>query len=253
MQIGQAIALEQLGHGRGRRCRVGIAAVVVAGEWRNTHADAVGADFGDHRLDHFAQKAQAVFHAAAIQIAALVGARREELVRQIAVGGMDLDPVEPGPDSVRRALCIVGNRFLDFSQGHRTRWRCREAGITAVGHLTVDLQRVEVVVDFGRPQRRLAIEDRVGADPAAMPELHEDMATLGMDGVSHLAPALDLRLAVDARRLLESAGLGGDVGALGNEQPGRSALTVISRADRQRHVTGTGAAAGQGRHHDAIG
>ena len=50
-----------------------------------------------HRVEHFERKAHAVLERAAILIGALVGDRRQELMQQIAVGGVHLDGVDAEP------------------------------------------------------------------------------------------------------------------------------------------------------------
>ena len=47
-----------------------------------------------NRIDDLQHQARAVLEAAAVCICALVGERREKLVQQIAVCGMDLDELE---------------------------------------------------------------------------------------------------------------------------------------------------------------
>ena len=59
------------------------------------------------RLGHFAQDSRAVFEAAAVFVGARVDERREELVYQVAVGGVDLDKSNPA-SRLRRA---AGQRF----------------------------------------------------------------------------------------------------------------------------------------------
>ena len=57
---------------------------------------------GAHRFEHLQRKPQPVFQAAAVLVAPLVGDRRQELVQQIAVRGVDLDAGEPEPDRAQR-------------------------------------------------------------------------------------------------------------------------------------------------------
>ena len=59
-------------------------------------------DFGRHRRDHLAHEAQPVVDRPAIIVVAQIGPVAQELVDQIAIGAVDLDPVEPGADRVAR-------------------------------------------------------------------------------------------------------------------------------------------------------
>jgi hypothetical protein len=60
-------------------------------------------DRGAHRVDGLEQQPDPVVEGAAVGVVAPVGQRREELVEQVAVGGVDLDRVEPGGDGRRAA------------------------------------------------------------------------------------------------------------------------------------------------------
>jgi hypothetical protein len=63
---------------------------------REAHRDAVRAPHFNQPLHHFAQQAHAVFRAAAVIVVAQVGRIAQELVDQVAIGGMELHAVEPG-------------------------------------------------------------------------------------------------------------------------------------------------------------
>ncbi len=65
------------------------------------------------RAHHFERKPHAVLHRAAIDVGAVVGDRRQELVQQIAVRRVDLENIEAGPagadGGVDKGLCYAGN------------------------------------------------------------------------------------------------------------------------------------------------
>ena len=90
-------------------------------------------------------------------------------------------------------------------------------------------------------------------DAADMPELQEDPPALGVHGVGDLAPAVDLRLGVDAGRVLIALALLRDLGGLGDEQAGRRALAVVRGGEIAGHQPGAGAVARQRRHHGPVG
>ena len=60
----------------------------------------------DHRLSDLEREADAVLDRAAVGVGALVGAVAQELVDQIAVGGVDFDAVEAG------SLGVFGRRGI---------------------------------------------------------------------------------------------------------------------------------------------
>ena len=54
----------------------------------------VGRPFGADGVNDFKNEPRAIFKTSAVRISALVGKGRKELVKQIAVGGVDLDNVK---------------------------------------------------------------------------------------------------------------------------------------------------------------
>ncbi len=87
-----------------------------------------------------------------------------------------------------------------------------------------------------------------------MPQLQEDPATLGMDGVRHGTPALDLLGGVDPRRPGIALALLRDLGGLGNDQCRRGTLPARTRHSWRWARYGLGSArARQWRHGDAVG
>src|SRR3546814_9019199 len=73
---------------------------------RQAHGDAVLAPHADQRLGHLAQQTDALCDRPAIIIVAQIGAVAQELVDQIAIRGVQLDPIETG------ALRIFGSRHI---------------------------------------------------------------------------------------------------------------------------------------------
>ena len=61
-----------------------------------------------HHLEDLERKAHPVLQAAAVFVVALVGDRREELVQQVAVRGVDLDAVEAEPGRAPRGGGEIG-------------------------------------------------------------------------------------------------------------------------------------------------
>ena len=67
---------------------------------------------GADGADDFEREADAVFEAAAVFVGAVVGEGREELVEQIAVGGVDFDEVESGGEGAMGGGDEVGDDFF---------------------------------------------------------------------------------------------------------------------------------------------
>src|SRR5438132_5527792 len=91
-------------------------------------------------------------------------------------------------------------------------------------------------------------------DAADMPELEEDDAALGVDGIDHLAPAGYLRLRIDAGRGWIAAAMREHGRRLGDEQAAlRGALAVIFAVERpRRKALPLGPHPGERRHRDAV-
>src|ERR1700712_998880 len=87
-------------------------------------------------------------------------------------------------------------------------------------------------------------------NPANVPKLRENHAAFGMYRVRHLAPSLNLRLAVDTRRPGVPFAARLDLGAFGNDEPGASALPIISGHLRRGDIAGLAAALASERRHD---
>ena len=140
----------------------------------DAHAeDEVAGDPGAHGGDDLAQKTHPVLEAAAVFVVAPVHAGIEELRRQQAVAGQQLDPVQPG---------------LLHAQG------CGGVVIDDVGDLRVAHGARHVVGPFAR-QGRGAVGDRPAAVqrriivPAAMAHLAEHLGAVRVHGLDDAAVA----------------------------------------------------------------
>lgn len=74
-----------------------------------------------HRLQCFQQKTRAVFGAAAISVLALVGMYGEEALCQIAVGEVQLQPLEAGSEGALGGGDKITAHAGDIVQVHCTR------------------------------------------------------------------------------------------------------------------------------------
>jgi hypothetical protein len=176
----------------------------------------------------------------------LVGAVLQELVDQIAVGAVDFDAVEAGGLGANRALTELLDDLLDLVDLKRAGWRCLDPAIPGEN---------EILDRNGRwRQWRNAAGHRGVTLPANVPELQKDHAAFGVHGVSHLAPAVDLRIGVDAGCTEIAASLDGDGCGFGNLKaaPGGT-LAIIVDHHGARHIAGlVGTKPGQRRLDDTM-
>ena len=245
MEVSQPVGVELFGDGFKRRLRRRVGDVVERVHRRQPDADAARFPDRQHRLRDLAQQAGAVGYRAAVAVRAMVRAVTQELVEQVAVGGMDLDSIEAGRLGLGGGTAEVLDQRRDLGGLESAR---RLEGFHAL--FGVDLAgRADC---RGRHwQAAIGLRQRVGDTPD-VPQLQEDLAVLGMNGLRHAQPAGHLFGAVDARRPGIPLALRRDLRGLGNDQTGTGALRVVARVQGVGHVARCGAAARQRRHHDAV-
>ncbi len=108
--------------------------------------------------------------------------------------------------------------------------------------------------DRGRSDGRFAVGLEVYVRLAAhMPQLQHDASALGVDGVGHPMPALDLVVGIDARSAGVAVAPDRNRRRLGDDQPafGR-ALGIVFHHQIARDVAGVRAHSRQRRHDDAV-
>ena len=141
-----------------------------------------------HRRGHALEQAHASVERPAVLVVSVVAQRREELVQQVAVGGMDLEHLEAGRDRAAGGIREIGHDLLDA--------RCVELsglGEAGVGDRRRGDGRPAAVLDgHGSPApgqrrrgRRLA---------SRVTELHARDRTARADRGDDRRPGLDLRV-----------------------------------------------------------
>ena len=165
-------------------------------------------------------------------------------MQEVAVGGVDLDAVEPGADRVARTSDHRGLGGLDLVERQSVR----------DGERLLAGRGADLAVD----------RDRAGADDAARPvdvrvahaagvhELQEDQTAVGVDRVGDRAPRGDLLVGLDARLAGERLRLLQRVRALGDDQADARALPVVLDGQLAVDATLVGARAGERGHRDAV-
>src|SRR5262249_2710923 len=131
--------------------------------------------------DHLLQQAGAVLQAAAVLVAALIEAAREELRGQVAVAGIDVDDVEAGS---YRAFGGIGLPAAQVPDVRLVHW-ARLHGIVGVTGLVADADQA------------LAAVAVVGVI-AAVPELDAGEGTVLVHGIGHQAVVADVGVAPQA-------------------------------------------------------
>ena len=225
-------------------CRVAVAHVVRVAARGEVDADAARAEDGDGGVGGLHQQAGAVLDGAAVAVGAAVGAVLQELVEQVAVGGVQLDTVEAGALGIGGGLAELlddGGDLLRFQGAGRD-----------IGTLRAEQADMALRGDGTGSDGRLAAEEGRIGDAADMPDLGEDTAAGLVHGAGDGLPALDLLLAPEAGDIGIADRQGGDGHALADDQAGGGALAVVFGHQGARHMAGR-AGAGEGRHDDAVG
>ncbi len=220
---------------------------------RQADAHALGADLGDGRVDHLQDQPRPVLQRAAVLVGALVAVGRQELMQQVAIGGMDFDEVETGAAGALHGLAVLRDDTGDLLRGQRARLAGRRVGRRAV---RLHDETLRALGDDGRRcDRCLAVllQQRV-RDAAHVPQLLRNAAALGVHGVDHGLPAGFLRIGVHARRPGIALALAGNLRGLGHDQARGGALRVVGHVEFGRHIAWlAGTRARERRHHDAVG
>ena len=145
----------------------------------------VSPHFGADRRQYFQQQPQAVFQRAAILVGALVGIGRDEAGEQIAMPGVDLQPIEPGGLGPACASAELGDDQIDVGLLQHLDFRRLHA--RHPGQLFHQEMFGEVALggggQAGRPERVTIACMRVTRDQPAVVQLHRDFRAVGMDPV----------------------------------------------------------------------
>ena len=109
------------------RRRVADPGVLIIRDRREADAGAISPDGGGDGSGRLNHEADAVFGRTAIRIGALVGGIAEELVQQITIGGVQLDPIKPGRNGILRRRHKFGGEPRQLGQLKRARRVGRDA------------------------------------------------------------------------------------------------------------------------------
>jgi hypothetical protein len=199
----------------------------------NAHHQWEFGQLGTDQFDGFEQEAHPVLERAAVAVFAPVDARAEELLEQIAVGGVQLDRVVPGAKKPARRIEI---RTLDRFDLRRSQCARRLAGVRVVP---------------GRRRDRLHAQHRTLEQGAAVIDLPDGQSSAVMDRFDNSGETGDIAVVEQAHRVGVVARAFGDDHRFGYDH--RSAadgtLRVIKLVALGRETVG-GAEVGTHRSHD---
>ena len=165
----------------------------------------VGRPCGSDGIDDLQEEACAAFEAAAVSIGALIGERREELMQQIAVSGMDLNEVEASGEGPLCRLREGRDHGVDAGLVKRLRDSVvRSKGDCAWGGgLPATFRRWDSMFS--------ACEGRGhGGFASGVGQLDAGANSLGMDEVDDALQAGDVVVLVDAQVVRRNAAFGND-------------------------------------------
>ena len=111
---GKAKFLDHFGCGSESGCRIAVITALRIAIGREAYADPVRAPNIDQTLQYLAQQAHAVFSRPAIFILAQIGAIANELIDQIAIGTVQLDPVKTGLFGIGSGAAVILDQARDF-------------------------------------------------------------------------------------------------------------------------------------------
>ncbi|CPJ02967.1 Uncharacterised protein [Bordetella pertussis] len=250
MHVRQAAPRQLAQHVFEQGLRLVVVRIVGRRDRREPDADAIGADLGADRIERPQQQPRPVLDRAAVRVVAMVAARAQELVQQVAIGGMQLDPVETMVDRGPRGAPVVLHDARQLVQRQR-------AGLRGIGELPLALRIDQVRARLGADRRgrdRRALPRLQGGVRNAphMPQLHHDRAAGRVHRVRHAPPAGQLFGRVQPRHVRVALALVGNGGGFGDDQAGAGALHVVGGRQGRRHGIGR-TVARQRRHHDAVG
>lgn len=217
MQEREVQGRQRLDEVRELRDRVRHAHPLPGAEGRDAETDFVCPDGVDDRPGHLEWETRAVLDAPTVLVRAEVADVLNPPVEEPALGGVDLDAVEPGVHGISRRLDVVDDHLLHAFVRHR----------------------FEVVR---------------GRSVAAGPELTEDIAAFRVDCIGDLVPCFDLLRGIDGWTVCPTSSSLGDEGSLRDEKGSgdRGTLFIIGDGHWQWDMRVAGSKSRQGCKHHAM-
>jgi hypothetical protein len=152
---------------------------------RQPYSDTIGTDLIDHRGVHFEEKPCPILDRSAARVVALVCAIAQELVDQVSVGRVHLDPIELGRDRVGSALAKFRDQVRDLVNLQGTRLRHLDEFAANKGFGSCANGR-------GTDRSLSPWLQRYVRDSTDVPKLQKDVATPCVYPPGHVPPTFDL-------------------------------------------------------------
>jgi hypothetical protein len=174
----------------------------------------------------------------------------QELLEQIAVGGVELDAVESGllrELGAAPELLDNGGNLGGFEGARKDQFR--------FGDLAIFVANRSVLERTQRRRRNRRDTPGIGRMrlTARVPHLQENAGALGVNGIDHALPALDLFLGVDPGRVNVSDPKLGHRRCIGNQQATvRGTLRVVLDHEVARDVARLGTHSRERREHHSV-
>ena len=203
---------------------------------------------GAHGLEHFQRVAQAVFQAAAIFIAALIGQRRDKARQQIAVRTVQLQPVHAYVGRHLRSMHKLLQHLIHVGACHGPGDLAHSLQILLLRRChdgPVALLQRQIRTFPGQPRRGLGTR---------MADLHGELGIgVGVNPVADAFPGLLLLSAISTWAAGRDAPLGADTGHLGKHQTGATKRTrpQVNEVKLTRHAINRRVLR-HGRDHDTV-
>jgi len=175
----------------------------------------------------------------------MVGAAAKKLIQKVPVGVVDFHAIETGFLGELGTVDVFGNDSGELGG-------FEGAGCDIIDHLFAG-KDLSFGSDGRGGDRKCSVRLKAGmGDATDVPELEEDAAPCGMNGLDDFFPSADLFGGVDARGVGVAVAEGGDGGGLANDESRGGALAVVFGVEIVGNVACGGPASGQGRHQNPV-
>jgi hypothetical protein len=184
--------------------------IVVVADKGELDTSSVGSENCNSIVDNFEEQSGSVLNRTTILVGSVVEAVSQELIDDVAVSTVDLDAVEASSLDVLNSSSEVLHELLDFFSSSSS-----GGDVVLLSVLGVN---GAVDGDSSGGDRDLTTEEIGVGCSATVPELVEDSATLGVDGINNSFPGFNLFVSVNAGGSGEAVAIGSHCGTFCENQ-----------------------------------